>query len=273
MTEVKPSLTNPLDAPPEKSLEPVHQAIKQVTVGGGLRRYRSWLFQAYILGSILVFAVLAFLVSVSKVTSFDVNITRSLQEDLPKWAGSILDGVSWFGFTPQSIIILVVIALAFYFLGLRWEAVMSVLAGIGSFLIDNLIKTAVHRPRPTADLVSVINELGSYSFPSGHVMFYVAFFGFLAFLAFTLLKAGWLRTLLIAFSAVLVVLVGPSRVYMGQHWASDVIAAYLLGFLVLWGVIYLYREGKVRYSRQQPVAPGREEGPQPVPITGEKKIP
>jgi undecaprenyl-diphosphatase len=100
----------------------------------------------------------------------------------------------------------------------------------------------------------VIEVLTSYSFPSGHVMFYTGFFGFIWFLAFTLLKPSLTRNLLLIFFGSLVLLVGASRIYRGEHWASDVLGAYLLASLTLVVIIQIYRWGKNRFFVRQPVA-------------------
>ncbi len=100
--------------------------------------------------------------------------------------------------------------------------------GGGSFLGLG-IKLIVDRPRPSADLVNVISELKDYSFPSGHVLYFTTFVGFLLFLSYTLLKNSWWRTTLLIILGSMVALIGLSRIYEGQHWASDVLAAYLLG--------------------------------------------
>lgn len=54
----------------------------------------------------------------------------------------------------------------------------------------------------------------------------------------------------------LVLTIGVSRIYLGEHWASDVVGAYLLGSLVLIGVIQFYRWGETRFFIHQPVAAG-----------------
>jgi undecaprenyl-diphosphatase len=85
-------------------------------------------------------------------------------------------------------------------------------------------------------------------------MFYVGFYGFIVFLAFTLLKPSLKRALLLTFFGLLVFLIGISRIYVGEHWASDVLGAYLLGTLMLVAIIELYRWGKPRFFLRQPVA-------------------
>jgi membrane-associated phospholipid phosphatase len=118
---------------------------------------------------------------------------------------------------------------------------------VGSEALDLGVKALVDRPRPSADLVHVVNQLKDYSFPSGHVMWFTTFGGFLLFLLFTLIKPSWWRTLLLVVLGGMVALIGLSRIYEGQHWASDVIAAYLLGSIWLSLTIVIYRRGKPRY--------------------------
>ena len=95
-------------------------------------------------------------------------------------------------------------------------------------MLTSLIKMQVLRPRPSKDLVRVFSHLEEASFPSGHVVHYVTFYGFLFYLVFTHLKQRWFRTALLTLLAGLILLVGPSRVYMGHHWPSDVGGAYLV---------------------------------------------
>jgi undecaprenyl-diphosphatase len=70
-------------------------------------------------------------------------------------------------------------------------------------------------------------------------------------LTFTLFNRSLARTLLLALLSVFIGLVGVSRIYLGQHWASDVLGAYLLGSLILAGVIFLYQWGKRRFFAYQ----------------------
>jgi undecaprenyl-diphosphatase len=82
-------------------------------------------------------------------------------------------------------------------------------------------------------------------------MFYVGFFGFIWFLAFALLKRSPGRTLVLVILGSMVALIGISRIYLGQHWASDVLGAYLLGSILLMGIIQFYRWGRKRFFVHQ----------------------
>jgi undecaprenyl-diphosphatase len=152
-----------------------------------------------------------------------------------------MQAISWPGYQPQAILLVVAVVLPIYALGFRWEAVMCGLSTAGTHLLNLAIKAIVHRPRPSADIVHAFRILEDFSFPSGHVMFYLGFFGFLWFLAYTLLSRSWKRTLLLLLLGSLVGLVGLSRIYLGEHWASDVLGAYIAGSLALVVAIQVYR--------------------------------
>ena len=103
----------------------------------------------------------------------------------------------------------------------------------------------VNRPRPDPTLVQVrlaaADVHGFPSFPSGHAVYYTAFFGFLWFLTFTLVRPRRYRWPLLTLFGGLVLLVGVARVYLGAHWASDVAGGYLLGAAVLAAGVGVYR--------------------------------
>jgi undecaprenyl-diphosphatase len=117
----------------------------------------------------------------------------------------------------------------------------------GGTLINRLMKWLIARPRPTIEVVNVQREWAHESFPSGHVAFYVCFFGFLFFAAFALLpKKSWKRRLATTLAALPLLLVGLSRVYLGAHWPSDTLGAYLLSGIWLAFVLHQYRRWKAR---------------------------
>jgi undecaprenyl-diphosphatase len=203
----------------------------------------------------IAFSVLTVVVKLQDILPIDLRVTRFLQtSDAPLFKATMI-AVSWVGYVPQAFGVVAVIGAMLYFFGLRWEASMSAVAALGAVGMNLVVKLAIHRHRPTADLVDVFREVGGYSFPSGHVMFYVGYFGFLWFLVYTLFRNSPKRTAALVALGLLLALVGPSRVYLGAHWASDVLGAYLLGILVLFGFVHLYQWGKPRFFVRQPVAP------------------
>lgn len=234
------------------------RATRSVITSPRARKYRTWIFQGYILAALVAFSFLALLVNISPYLGFDLSTTRELQEDLPAWMGGLMVAISWPGFAAQALALVSSVFIILYILGLRWEAFGAVFAAVSSSSVNYLVKVAIRRPRPSADLVDVFTTLNSYSFPSGHVMFYTAFFGFLLFLAYVLLKRSIRRTAALLLFLFMILSVGVSRMYLGEHWASDVIGGYILGSLMLILTILFYRWGKSRLQSDQPVAPESE---------------
>jgi len=219
------------------------------------RRYRTDVFLGYMVISAATFLVLAGLARTVAYFTFDVKITRTVQGFNAAWFGPLMYALSWIGFAPQAYVISVVVLLFLYASGLKWEAILGAASVALSSLLGLAIKGLIDRQRPTANLVNVIFQLQSYSFPSGHVLYFTVFFGFLLFLTYTLLRPSRGRTILLLTFTLMVMLIGLSRIYEGQHWASDVFAAYMLGSVWLGLSIVVYRWGKPRFFADQPIAP------------------
>lgn len=240
--------------PVDKIQENVQKQVQNVTVSRGIRNYRAIIFQGYIMTVIVTFAVVAVLAHFIPYFPIDLAITRYIQSYKAPWFDLLMRLVSTLGSSYPAVLLVAILSGFLVYAGLRWEAMVSLLtAGFTTFANINL-KILVNRQRPSIDLVNVFQQLKDRSFPSGHVMFYTAFFGFLLFLAYSLLSKSHRRTVVIIMFGLLIVLVGPSRIYLGEHWASDVFGAYLLGSLILALSIYFYRWGKPRFFVTQPTA-------------------
>jgi membrane-associated phospholipid phosphatase len=240
--------------PVKKITDAASQAARTESEQAHVRRYRVVLLQIAVVCIAGGAGLLTFLVKTTPSFSIDLQITKAIQLiTLPSFA-FLMSLISWPGFFPQTMIIAGVIILLIYTFGLHWEALMALIAALLSTSVNLLVKDLIQRPRPLTGTVDVIAILNSYSFPSGHVMFYLGFFGFIGFLAFSLLKPSIKRSLILAIIVSLVILIGPSRIYSGQHWASDVLGAYLLGSLILVATVQIYRWGKTRFFVHQPVA-------------------
>jgi membrane-associated phospholipid phosphatase len=205
------------------------------------------------LASLAGFGALFALVRVGRTAAFDAALTIRIQASRNAALETLMRAVSWPGFPPQSRIIEPLIIGLLVAARLRVEALGQTLAW-GTSLLSTMVKAFMGRPRPVAgtDLRVVAAPLGGSSFPSGHVLTYVGVYGFLAFLAATLVRPIAVRRLLVGFFVGLVGLVGPSRIQQGHHWPTDVTASYLLGTSYLLGVIAIYRRLKGRRAAQRP---------------------
>jgi membrane-associated phospholipid phosphatase len=206
---------------------------------------------AFGLVTLVVFGGLFAFVKRNRSHAFDVKVTRSLQRVDAPWFDRLMHVVSWPGFPPQSRVIPFLLSLFWLALGFPIEAVFQFLAwGTGGF--SATIKRAMQRPRPTPELVRVIAApLGGTSFPSGHVLIYAGVYGFLAFLLETLVRPARVRRTVTSVLVGLVALVGPSRIYLGHHWFTDVVASYLVGTSYLLGLAAIYRRVKTRWLNRR----------------------
>jgi undecaprenyl-diphosphatase len=191
----------------------------------------------------------------------DVRISRMIQRGQEDKAFDILmHAVSEMGWQWPSVITRLTFSTLMWAAGFRMEGAFTAATWSGDVL-TMVVKETVGRPRPSKDLVRVIHTLGENSFPSGHVVHYVTFYGWLFYIFFTHLRHGKWRNATLSLLAILVVLIGPSRVYMGEHWPSDVGGAYLVGSLWLAVEIVAYLEMKSRFqmNRHWPLLTPRAE--------------
>jgi undecaprenyl-diphosphatase len=204
-----------------------------------------------VVAALAAFAGLFAIVRGNRSRGLDLRMTRALQRVDARWFDSLMHLVSWPGFPPQSRLIPPLISLAWLAFGFPLEALFQLLAW-GSGALSATVKRAMSRPRPAQDEVRVIvARLGGSSFPSGHVLIYSGVYGFLAFLLETLVRSDRLRRLSTSALFALVALVGPSRIYLGHHWFTDVLASYLLGTSYLLGLMSLYRRVKTHWLNRR----------------------
>ncbi|MBC2253216.1 phosphatase PAP2 family protein [Listeria welshimeri] len=120
---------------------------------------------------------------------------------------------------------------------------------IGGALIPSIIKNIVQRPRPTYKLI----EQGGFSFPSGHSTGSTVFYGILAFFLILYVSHKWLRLLIGIFMLGLVLFIMYSRVYLGVHFPSDVVAGFFIGNAVLFsgiGCYFIWNEKLTLWTRK-----------------------
>ena len=197
--------------------------------------------------ALIAFAVLASLAYSNAYFGWDVTAANAVQSLPVPGLFGLMRFVSVFGDRWIPYALAAATGIIFFICKRRSEAFGLLLSAGGSALLNALLKTLIARPRPSPELVAVFRPLRSQSFPSGHVTFYVCYFGFLFFVAFALLPRGSLaRRLALIFTALPVLLIGLSRVYLGEHWPSDTLGAYLWSGVWLAFSVEMYRRWKQR---------------------------
>jgi undecaprenyl-diphosphatase len=104
-------------------------------------------------------------------------------------------------------------------------ALLLVVTAVGAIVLDGVLKLAFHRLRPQPFFGFPLPR--SYSFPSGHALVSFSFYGMLAWIITRHCQERWKRVLVWTFAVALIALIGISRIYLGVHYPSDVIAGYL----------------------------------------------
>jgi undecaprenyl-diphosphatase len=203
-------------------------------------RWRTRLASVVVAVCAVLFGVLGWVVASGQATQSDLLVTQGVQELHHPLLVAAMVLVSAFGLPPLNVLVVLAAVLVFWRAGYWVESRSAALAAVGIAAVGSIAKQIWLRSRPAPDAVRVIGSSRGYSFPSGHTLFYVGFFGYLLYWSYATLRPGRLRTVLLWAFGVLIVLIGPSRIFLGHHWASDVLAAYALGLGYLVLLIRLY---------------------------------
>lgn len=164
---------------------------------------------------------------------FQQNFDANLLLGLHQWANPLLDqimlSITRLG-NPEVVVVVVIISLGYLlWQRQRWAAMIQAIACTGALILNQGMKQIFARPRP--ELWTPLIHETSYGFPSGHALGTLVLYGFLAYL---LAQRYPSRSLLIyGITAITVVLIGFSRLYLGVHYFSDVAAGFVVGFLWL----------------------------------------
>jgi undecaprenyl-diphosphatase len=159
----------------------------------------------------------------------DVVTTLRFQRRQHPILARIMETVSWLGFRPQSLAMPAAAITGALIAGFRRDAFFMACAWAAS-MVSYTTKRLVRRPRPFGGGIVVVDaDLRDSSFPSGHVLHYVVFWGFFTYLWYTRLRGTWLRWGPVTLLTSMIAMVGPSRIYLGHHWLTDVLASYSLG--------------------------------------------
>ena len=191
----------------------------------------------YIAGFLtLIFIILSVLVKLDLVTSIDTFIYHLCTFKMNDILTSIFKVFTFFGSTAFIVALSVLLFVIFLILKKKTQAYLTASVIIISTILNNVIKVIIMRSRP--EVLKLVVET-SYSFPSGHTMASVTIYGILLYLVNkTDLKKGLKNTLKVILFT-LPIFIGISRIYLGAHFATDVIGAYLVSSILLLVTTYL----------------------------------
>lgn len=190
----------------------------------------------------LIFCVMAVLVHYGLTGSFDAAVYKFVIGFRSDSLTKVLLFITKFA-SVKEIVFLCAVSL----IGLFWKYYKSlflVLNVIASTIFNVVIKNIMMIPRP--NILRLAEETG-YSFPSGHSMASVAFYGFIIYLILSSNMNKYLKVVISSLIVILIIVIGFSRVYLGVHNASDVIAGYAISTgLLLTDIMILKKRGLVK---------------------------
>lgn len=184
------------------------------------------------------------------ITAFDLPVALAIQSiDVPAVAW-VLVHMSDLGWAPLDVICVAGIAAALIALRLRLEAAVIVVSTLLAGEVGTLTKDVVQRARPTSSFVHLAGHLADFSFPSGHVIFATVLFGSTFAVVWIVWPSSLVRNAVLVVLAALVLLMGPSRIYLGEHWPTDVLGAYCLGGMWAAGTVEVILALRTRVRRR-----------------------
>jgi undecaprenyl-diphosphatase len=173
-------------------------------------------------------------------SSFDIYITQEIQGLKMGNFASLMKFISIFG-NPVILPFSILFTALFFFVTYNKRESLFTLTTIIPDLLNILIKILIYRPRPTLANAKILLKFTQSGFPSGHVVHYVVFFGLLLTICLinkTMPKFA--KIFVSLFAVFLIFSISISRIYLGAHWATDVIGGYLFGFIYLGIILKFY---------------------------------
>ena len=238
-------------------LKKVRVRIKEIFAAFTLLSVELIILLAIFGGALVVFIGIIEMVFRDNKSDFDVQAFKVL-------AGSVsninTDAMLFFTFLGTHIFLIPAnLILVAYFLFIkkhRWYSIKIPVVALSSLVLMFSLKYLFRRSRPFTPL---LEQARGYSFPSGHALISFTFYGLLIYLIWQNVKNIWFKWLCIIALALLVFVIGLSRVYLRVHYASDVIAGYCVG--CMWLLLSLWILAKIEKFSRKKVDPIVEEAP------------
>lgn len=191
---------------------------------------------------LLLFSVILFNVCKYGVLDIDNNIYNFISKNIMNdTLSSILKCVTHLG--GVAFIVLLGVLCFMFCKKNRWFITFDL---VGCTVINQTIKHIVRRPRP--NVLRLVEESG-YSFPSGHSMISVAFYGLVIYFVYKNINNKYLKWALISLLSLLILTIGFSRIYVGVHYFTDVVGGFFLALAYLIVYIYIYNKKVIKNEK------------------------
>ena len=183
--------------------------------------------------------------------TFDKEILLTLRKLQSPLLDQVMLGLTFLG--DSFVLLMICLGLGIWLLyrGERSRATVLVIAAIGVVILNNLLKIFFGRARPI--LWERVVDVGQYSFPSGHAMISLVIFGMIGYLLTS--KFPQWRGWIISLTIILVIGIGLSRLYLGVHWPTDILAGYAAGLVWLVACIFslqIWEDRRVAAQASEP---------------------
>jgi len=206
-----------------------------------MKKIRKFLKPIILAISIIIFVIITRLLLIDKISSFDSKVYEIITSIKCKPVTMFFKVITVFSNTWFVMLLTAIIMIISKNKKRTFYISLNVII---CFLLNQVFKFIFARERPLG--INLISEDG-YSFPSGHSMISVAFYGFLAYMYLHSNKSRKNRLITIIFFVVLAFLIGISRIYLGVHYASDVLAGFALSLAYLIIYVSLFYNAKKRF--------------------------
>jgi undecaprenyl-diphosphatase len=188
------------------------------------------------IGALLFFLWLTDEVFEGSTRVFDENIRSAIHQTAAPWLTQLMIFLSFLGSFEFLTCLGILVLIIFRYINWKRAIVLFLITMTGELILSTSLKLFFHRVRPAAFFDYPLPS--GYSFPSGHSIGSFCFYGILAWLITTRLEKLWLKILIWIFAALLVLFIGISRIYLGVHFPSDVIAGFTSGFIWVFTVAF-----------------------------------
>ena len=238
-------------------LKKVRVRIKEIFAALTLLSVELIILLAIFGGALVIFIGIAEMVFKHNKSDFDLQAFKILSGSVSDINTNVMQFFTFLGthifLIPANIILIA------YFLFIkkhRWYSIKIPVVALSSLALMFSLKYLFRRSRP---LTPLLEQARGYSFPSGHALISFTFYGLLIYLAWRNVKNKWFKWLIIIALALLIFVIGLSRVYLRVHYASDVIAGYCMG--CIWLLLSLWILGKIEKFSSKKVDSIVEEAP------------